>query len=113
MDVWRSSAEVPKNMRITISQLEAFVSVVEQGGITAASDSMSWSKSKVSKLLTELEDHLDVQLFYRSTRTMRLTSEGRLFYEDTKKNLTALADSVLRAQGAKNELRGHIRVSRR
>lgn len=98
-------------IRITIAQLEAFTGVVEHGGITGASEAMGWSKSKVSKLLSELEDHLDVQLFYRSTRTMRLTSEGRGFYEDTKKNLTSIADSIIRSQGAKTELRGHIRVS--
>lgn len=98
-------------MRIRLSQLEAFTAVVEQRGITAASDHLGWSKSKVSKLLSELEELVGVSLFYRSTRAMKLTGEGQQFYEDSRDNLAAIRASVERLQSTHDELSGHLRVA--
>ena len=67
-------------MHLSFCQLEAFVAVVERGGITPAADQLNWSKSKVSKLLSELENNLNVRLFYRSTRGLKATHEGLQFY---------------------------------
>lgn len=98
-------------MKVTMSQLEAFVSVVEHGGITGAANARDWSKSKVSKLLGELEDAVDVPLFYRSARGLTPTSEGRSFYQDTRTNLDAITRSVEAVQDTRNHLSGHLSVS--
>lgn len=98
-------------MKISISQLEAFTSVVEHGGITAAAEHRDWSKSKVSKLLSELEDSLGVRLFYRSTKGLKATSEGQTFYESSRVNLDSLQRSVEEIQDTLTGLNGHLRVS--
>ena len=98
-------------MRISFSQLEAFVAVVEHGGITLAADQLHWSKSKVSKLLSELEDFLQVRLFYRSTRGLKATTEGLDFYHATKENLASIQHSIDAIMSTHEKVRGHIRVA--
>ena len=53
--------------------MNAFVRVVETGSISAAADRMDIAKSVVSRRLKELEEHLGVELFHRTTRQMNLT----------------------------------------
>lgn len=98
-------------MHLSFGQLEAFVAVVERGGITPAADQLNWSKSKVSKLLSELENNLNVRLFYRSTRGLKATHEGLQFYNETKKNLTSFEASVDRITESRDQVKGHLKVA--
>ena len=54
--------------------MNAFVRVVEAGSISAAADRMNAAKSVVSRRLKELEEHLGVELFHRTTRQMNLAA---------------------------------------
>ena len=56
-----------------------FIRVVEAGSISAAADRLGVAKSAVSRRLKELEEHLGVELFHRTTRSMNLTDTGRAF----------------------------------
>ena len=64
-----------------------FVHVVEQGGFTAAARQLSVSTSFVSRQVTRLEDRLDVRLLQRTTRTVRLTEMGKVYYERSREIL--------------------------
>ena len=61
--------------------METFVRVVEAGSITRAADRIGVAKSAVSRRLKELETHLKIELFHRTTRRMNLTDTGRAFYQ--------------------------------
>ena len=63
--------------------MHAFVKVVEAGSISAAADRLDIAKSVVSRRLKELEAHLGVELFHRTTRRMNLTDTGRIFYHQS------------------------------
>lgn len=67
--------------------LREFVHVVEQGGFTAAARQLSVSTSFVSRQVTRLEDRLDVRLLQRTTRTVRLTEMGKVYYERSREIL--------------------------
>ncbi len=67
--------------------LQEFVHVVEQGGFTAAARQLSVSTSFVSRQVTRLEDRLDVRLLQRTTRTVRLTEMGKVYYERSREIL--------------------------
>lgn len=56
--------------------MRAFVSVAERGGFAAAAREMRRTPSSVTRAIQELEADLGVQLFMRSTRSVRLTDAG-------------------------------------
>jgi DNA-binding transcriptional LysR family regulator len=57
-----------------------FVSIVEQGSISAAGRVLGMPKATVSRGLAALEDRLGLQLLNRSTRSLSLTDGGKAFY---------------------------------
>lgn len=87
--------------------MNAFVRVVEAGNISAAADRMDMAKSVVSRRLKELEEHLGVELFHRTTRQMNLTDSGRAFYQQS---VRILAD-ILEAEHATSQFHGALKGS--
>lgn len=67
-------------MKWQLDDLPVFLAVLEQGGISAAARTLGLSKSSVSVVLARLEQSLQLRLFDRSTRSVRVTSEGEVFY---------------------------------
>ena len=61
--------------------LREFVAVVEQGSFTAAADLLDVSTSFVSREVKRLEERLNTRLLHRTTRAVRLTDMGRIYYE--------------------------------
>lgn len=61
--------------------LEVFVHVAQTRSFIATGRVKGISSSAVSKSISRLEDRLGVRLFQRSTRSVRLTSEGEVFLE--------------------------------
>jgi DNA-binding transcriptional LysR family regulator len=63
------------------TELEAFTSVIDQGGFTGAARKLGVSKSAISKHVAALETRLGVQLLERTTRRVNPTELGLLYYE--------------------------------
>ena len=63
-----------------LEDMQAFVRVVEAGGIGNAAEQMGIAKSAVSRRLAELEARLGVSLITRTTRTSKLTEAGDRYY---------------------------------
>jgi LysR family transcriptional regulator, low CO2-responsive transcriptional regulator len=66
-------------MAITITQLRAFIAVVEGGSVTAAADELVVTQPSVSSALAALARELGCELFERSGRGIQLTDAGRAF----------------------------------
>src|SRR3546814_17549103 len=66
------------------SEMNAFISVVETGGFSAAARKTGESQSAISKAVNSLEKRLGVALLHRSTRKVTLTDQGQKYYERTK-----------------------------
>jgi DNA-binding transcriptional LysR family regulator len=64
-----------------LGEMEVFTKAVEFGNFSAASRHFEMTPSAVSKLISRLEQRLNVRLFNRSTRQLQLTAEGQVFYE--------------------------------
>lgn len=62
-------------------RIEAFVEVVRHGAFNAAAEYLKVSSSHVSRLVSQLENHLGTTLLYRTTRRIRLTEAGELYYQ--------------------------------
>ena len=61
--------------------IRTFVKVAEVGSFTEAARQMNSAKSAVTKRINQLEDHLELQLFQRSTRKLAITEGGTVFYQ--------------------------------
>ncbi|WP_431223148.1 LysR family transcriptional regulator [Serratia sp. L9] len=70
--------------------IRVFNRVVETGGFTRAADSLRMPKATVTKLIQNLENHLQTKLFQRTTRSVSVTSEGECYYRRTVKWLAEL-----------------------
>ncbi|MBO9516598.1 MAG: LysR family transcriptional regulator [Porphyrobacter sp.] len=74
--------------------LEAFVRVVRLGSARAAANELGLSPSALSRRIGNLEEFTGRKLFSRTGQTMRLTEEGRQFYDNVAPHLEALAVAV-------------------
>lgn len=96
---------------LNLQRTGMFVAVVESGSFTAAADVMGLTKAVLSFNIRQLEDELGVTLLLRSTRRLRLTEAGELFYQRSVallQNAEKLADDV-RANHA--GLTGELRIT--
>jgi DNA-binding transcriptional LysR family regulator len=91
--------------------MESFIRVVEAGSITGAADRLGVAKSAVSRRLKELEGHLGVELFHRTTRQMNLTETGRDYYHQSVRILEDVLEAELATSKAHGTLKGKLKVA--
>jgi len=60
--------------------LAIFARVAEMRSFTQAAESLGIQKGRVSTVVRDLEKEVGATLLHRTTRTVQLTEEGRLFY---------------------------------
>jgi DNA-binding transcriptional LysR family regulator len=63
-----------------LNALLLFTKVVEMASFTRAAESTGTQKGRVSAVIRELEQSVGVALLHRTTRSVQLTEDGRLFY---------------------------------
>ncbi|SIT39284.1 Transcriptional regulator, LysR family [Paraburkholderia piptadeniae] len=63
-------------MNISLQQLKVFAAVARQRSFTRAAREFDLTQSAVSRCIRELEDTIDLRLFYRTTRQVELTAAG-------------------------------------
>ena len=68
-----------------LDNIGVFVRVVELGNLSSAGRDMRISPAVASNRIKELEKHLGVRLFNRTTRQLVPTEHGRVFYEGAKR----------------------------
>ncbi|MBV4458583.1 LysR family transcriptional regulator [Pseudomonas sp. COR58] len=76
----------------SILDLEIFVRTADSGSISAAARTLELTPAAASIALKRLETRLGIRLFARSTRSMRLTEEGRRYLDSVRLALATLAE---------------------
>ncbi|MES2936875.1 MAG: LysR family transcriptional regulator [Pseudomonadota bacterium] len=84
------------------AELESFTAAASQAGITPAA---------VSRAIGRLEERLQVRLFVRSTRKIRLTDGGRSYFQQCRQALNQLSDAERELAGGQAEPSGVLRMS--
>lgn len=95
----------------SLSHIVAFVRSAESLSFAGAARTLGVSASAVGKSIARLEKTMGVRLFQRSTRKVRLTAEGALFFERCRHILQALQDAEAEMSHAAQAPRGRLRVS--
>jgi DNA-binding transcriptional LysR family regulator len=93
------------------AEYQAFVTVIDAGSFSKASERLGVAKSIVSRRVTQLEKRLGVQLLRRTTRSLSLTEAGRQFHERATRVLTDLDEAEESVSSAAAALRGRIRLA--
>ena len=73
-----------------LSVMNAFCRIVERGSFARAAEDLGVSPALLSREVKLLEQSLAASLLTRSTRSMSLTDNGRLFYEEAQRILGAV-----------------------
>ncbi|MBD8193907.1 LysR family transcriptional regulator [Pseudomonas fluorescens] len=76
----------------SILDLEVFVRTADTGSLSAAARGLGLTPAAASIALKRLETRLGIRLLARSTRSMRLTEEGKRYLDSVREALAALAD---------------------
>ena len=94
-----------------LSEMEAFVNVVDHGGFTGAANRLGVSKSAISKNVAALENRLGARLLNRTTRRVSPTEIGLNYYDRAKKVLgdASAADEMVTAM--QSTPRGELKIS--
>ncbi|MEQ9695564.1 LysR family transcriptional regulator [Shimia sp. SDUM112013] len=74
--------------------IRTFVRVYELGSMSAAGRDLRVSPAVTSSRISQLEEHLGVRLFQRTTRSLTPTEQGKSFY----RGATEILESVERAE---------------
>lgn len=94
-----------------LSRLQGFCAVVEAGSFTAAATLQGSDKAQLSRGVTALERELGLRLLARSTRSLRLTDDGRAVYERARAILGASDDLLQFAQSLQSEPQGTLKLT--
>jgi DNA-binding transcriptional LysR family regulator len=94
-----------------LDNIAVFVRVVELGNLSAAGRDMRISPAVASNRIKELEKHLGVRLFNRTTRQLMPTEHGTVFYSGAKQVLEAVTEAEAAVSALSGQPRGTIRVT--
>lgn len=94
-----------------LTEMEAFATVVDQGGFTDAARKLGMSKSAVSKHVSALESRLGARLLHRTTRRVSPTDIGLAYYERARRVLTEACDADALVTSLQSAPSGVLRVS--
>ncbi len=76
-----------------LDNIQTFVRVYELGSMSAAARDLRISAAVASSRISQLEEHLNVRLFQRTTRMLNPTEQGRIFYDGACKILDSVSEA--------------------
>lgn len=91
--------------------VDVMAAVVDARSFGGAAEVLDMSQSGVSRAIARLETRLGLRVFERTTRSVRLTDEGRSFYEEVMPLIDALAEATGSAASDAQKVRGRLRVN--
>ncbi|WP_425092850.1 LysR family transcriptional regulator [Tropicimonas sp. S265A] len=94
-----------------LTEMEAFATVVDQGGFTDAAKKMGISKSAVSKHVSSLEARLGARLLNRTTRRVSPTEIGLAYYDRARRVLNDAGEADALVSAMQSEPSGLLRIS--
>ena len=78
-----------------LKDMRAFFAIVEEGNISHAAQRLGIAQPALSRQMKRLEEKLEVKLFERGSRRIRLTDAGRVLY-DRVENILGMVDGTVR-----------------
>ncbi len=96
---------------VMLGSIELFCMAAEAQSFTAAAQLAGLTPAAVSRSVARLEERLQVRLFVRSTRKIRLTDGGRSYFDQCRQALNRLSEAERELTGTQAEPAGTLRIS--
>ncbi|WP_176594090.1 LysR substrate-binding domain-containing protein [Sphingobium sp. EM0848] len=90
--------------------IDEFIAVATAGSFTRGAKALGVSPTHVSRAIMALEQRVQAQLFHRTTRTVRLTDTGRVFF-DRCARIAQERDEAIALISEQSEPQGELRVT--
>ncbi|WP_099468642.1 LysR family transcriptional regulator [Konateibacter massiliensis] len=95
---------------MNLFQFEYFITLAETLSYTKASQKLHISQSTLSKMIINLEHTIGSQLFIRNKRDVKLTTAGKIYYDEIKNILDTYEGTIRKIQNMENGTTGVINL---
>jgi DNA-binding transcriptional LysR family regulator len=99
------------SIQTQLSTIALFCKAAELSSFTAAARALGLTPAAVSRGVGRLEERLGNKLFRRTTRSMQLTDDGRLYFDQCRAALGQIEDAERTITGQLAQARGLLRIS--
>lgn len=96
---------------VQLGSIHLFCKAAELESFTSAAEALGVTPAAVSRSVRRIEERLGVRLFARTTRQIRLTDAGRLYYEQCRQALTQIEEAESAIAGHQLSPSGIVRIS--
>lgn len=96
---------------LRLEDLTLFVRAAAQGSFSEAAREAGVPPAQVSAAIKRLETQLNIRLFARSTRSLRLTPEGETWLPFATQMLDTLQAGLQKIQAPEDEVRGTLQIA--
>jgi DNA-binding transcriptional LysR family regulator len=96
---------------LRLEDLTLFVRAAALGSFSEAAREVGLPPAQVSAAIKRLETHLNIRLFARSTRSLRLTPEGETWLPFATQMLDTLHAGLQQIQAPEDEVRGTLQIA--
>ena len=96
---------------IKTDDFKLFTKIVKTRSLSAAARELGLSPASITNRINHLEDHFNCRLLNRSTRSVSLTEQGRVFHQSCLNLIDTLDELHNNLVSTTDELRGQIRIS--
>jgi DNA-binding transcriptional LysR family regulator len=93
-----------------LRHLRYFVAVAEAENVTRAAARLHVSQPPLTRQIHDLEEELDVALFERNGKSIRLTEAGRVFLKEARAALQRVDEAVAAVRAAAREQHGELQL---
>jgi len=94
-----------------LKDMELFVRIVHCDGLAAAGRELGITPSSVTMRIKNLEEHYNVKLLTRTTRSINLTGAGHDFYQDSLRMLNDIDGVEHRLKASQETISGPLRIT--
>jgi len=94
-----------------IDNIRTFVRVYDLGSMSSAARDQRISPAVASSRISQLESHLGARLFQRTTRVLRPTGQGRIFYDGARRIIDAVAEAEAAVSDVTRNPRGTLFIA--
>jgi DNA-binding transcriptional LysR family regulator len=96
---------------LDLNQMSVFIKVVQEGSFTGAAKALGAPKSRVSRMIKDLESKLSVRLLERTTREVHTTDIGLQYYQQYKPLFEEINEIHSRISDNQTETSGLLRIA--
>lgn len=93
-----------------LQSMRVFQQVVEEGGFAAAARKLDLAPAVVTRLISDLEQHLGARLLNRTTRRLSLTQAGEAYLDRLRTILADIDEAAAMVQTQTQDMSGTLRI---